>query len=194
MTPLAERNAKIVRWATENPCSTMEEIGRYYGITRERVRQIIAKAGAHKQHSGTASSKRCGQCHARLWSGNKSGFCSSCRGWGLRVTVVCDGCGEPFERRAKALTERVNDPRYKGRYFCSGPCAHQFQGKEMAEIGRRNFLAHNAIQRARTHCKNGHEYAVVGFYLYGPTRKARHCKACAAARGKAWRTLAGAPA
>ena len=43
----AERNAKIAEWAKDNPCSSLDQIGNYYGITRERVRQILKMEGVH---------------------------------------------------------------------------------------------------------------------------------------------------
>lgn len=41
LNPAAERNAKIVETYTTDPSSTLESIGASYGLTRERVRQIV---------------------------------------------------------------------------------------------------------------------------------------------------------
>jgi len=178
MTPLAERNAKIVRWATENPCSSLEQIGRYYGISRERVRQVIAKAGKHKIAAQTARPPRriCEICGDGL-TGDARHYhqqCKQARAW---VTVICDGCGISFQKRANHVIRAQHDSRYTGRIFCSVPCARRHPSEAALA-----YLHSSKPGAPRwTHCKRGHPLTEENTYTY---QRGRQCKTCANARNR----------
>ena len=78
--PLNPRSRAVVEYRLDHPDATMRAIGERFGVTRERVRQILKAAGAptksqsygHKQHRACAVcglpkpsnySPRCWECH-----------------------------------------------------------------------------------------------------------------------------------
>lgn len=48
--------------------------------------------------------------------------------------------------------------------------------------GLKGGPASGAIQRAKTHCPQGHEYTLDNIYWVGPNKDGRACKTCAKAR------------
>lgn len=81
-----QRNGEIVRLATENPNEvTNRELGERYGISGERVRQIVANSGEHKPRKlGALHDCQKAKCKrkfrgTRSYSGHKAKFCNKHR-------------------------------------------------------------------------------------------------------------------
>ena len=145
---MAERNAKIVEWAQSNPCSSLQEIGDYYGITRERVRQIIAREGAHKEDARKvrppAARPHCESCGKILSyrgyfysQARKTDRPRMCRPCG-RIAVACVLCGQMVTVfRNVLLAKAASQRRYKmGDVWCS-ECEHvrrEMAGRVLANL------------------------------------------------------------
>lgn len=84
----------VIRLRKRNPCMTLAQIGSRVGRTRERVRQILSRAGLPTRALVLPKLRyECPGC-GRLLRGPNSG-CRTC----MMGTFVCDGCGKEFQRR-----------------------------------------------------------------------------------------------
>lgn len=115
--PPSERNQKIVAWALANPCSSLREIGDYYGITRERVRQIIARCGEHKVSASMSAvvpvscsvcgaETRCRGARKRV-AGGHDYRCQSCFRKQRWTDIACRSCGKLFPVLTVRLIRQV---------------------------------------------------------------------------------------
>lgn len=132
------RNEKIVAWAKANPCSTLQEIGDYYGITWQRVQQIIARAGEHKKSAPSARKKMatcdvCGhetpESHRLAKQRLRPYRCWPCKSANRFIAVSCLECGLSVQRERNNVIRSANDPQYKGRTFCGHSCAAIYRQK-----------------------------------------------------------------
>lgn len=134
-TLLRERNQKMAAYASANPCATLQEIGDYHGLTRERVRQILQQEGVHKLYAPTAKVKvrLCIECKKPLRNTVKGDHHALCV---PMVTLACKFCGQSYQRRLTWVSwALLNNERYKftnpqcSRTKCPGqqvtePCAY----------------------------------------------------------------------
>ncbi len=125
------RNQKIVAFKEAHPCITLAEIGRHYGLTRERVRQIIKKETGISYGQITKPRPLCLNCGQ---SCKKLGYtyCSTaCHNEARRVTLECYTCGKLFTRRQSHVMRTATSPAYKTkRYYCSKHCSGVQLGRE----------------------------------------------------------------
>lgn len=111
----SERNVKIVGYATANPCLSMETIGDYHGISRERVRQIIKAQGAHKTSALIAratTQPTCSEC-GKIMPGTKTAEprCMECRQRPVELTCwSCDGLFEVSQHILRTQTRKYKSP------------------------------------------------------------------------------------
>lgn len=111
--PETKRNAAIARYVTTNPCASLAEIGRYHGITRQRVFQILQNEGAGPKRDSrlytrdAAPERHCSVCNVLLTTapsdlrkrqrnGSKPPKCLACTKAKM-VPIVCQNCGDTFE-------------------------------------------------------------------------------------------------
>lgn len=113
---VAIRNRKIADWFKANPCMTLQQVGDYYGITRERVRQILRAQGATHSRPTRSATWLCIACQKPSTRWRKTGLCKECRSG---VQAVCSGCGKLFRRLYSSLSTRRNT---HGRVFCNREC------------------------------------------------------------------------
>jgi hypothetical protein len=161
LSKFIERNNRIAKWAEENPCSSCQEIGDYYGITRERVSQILRMKGIYKESAATARMKikpriRCDMCGKEVKTDRrknrtyaKAPRCHECRS--LKVTLVCSGCGTKFERPLGIIISGRNrkNTRYKyERVFCSRECSWKNPSEALIKSGTENLRRHHAKKLA----------------------------------------------
>ena len=182
------RNSKIAQWATDNPCSSLQEIGDYYGITRERVRQILQKQGVHKQRAfAPYAGPVCSECAKRMPQAKADEpLCRKCRG--MMFTMICTGCGEPFERSRRMIlfAQRYQVKAYRGTaVYCTRACwAERADFTNLTAAGTKRLQAYAKMQREKTHCKYGHERKK---HSYVSPNGSRRCRPCNRERGKRWR-------
>ena len=95
---LAERRrAEIAAFRMANPCLTLAGIGQRFGVTKERVRQVLARGGATTV---------------------------ALRPPPLMVPLICDNCGIHFERRESIVLKGARSPLYIGKWVaCSTSCS-----------------------------------------------------------------------
>lgn len=121
----AERDAKIVQFANENPCIPRSRIAEHYGISRERIRQILSEFGARTRHINPLKPRRFCRCGNEIILGT-SKYCTSCR----YTRFICDNCQEPFYRHVRFVTTQ---PERKHRWvFCSKRCQGSYLGKHFS--------------------------------------------------------------
>lgn len=97
MTTIVPNRQRVILIRQRNPCLPLSGIGRAVGLTRERVRQILAKAG---------QPTRALRLPAEM------------------VPLTCDNCGKRFERRQSSVLSIVTRPHYQGKWVsCSPACS-----------------------------------------------------------------------
>ena len=143
-TPRSQNSADIVAYRQANPCLTLESIGLRFGITRERVRQVLARSGAPTKHRIIRPTYECQTCHAPFmltWSQQnqtktKPMFCPSCRNDAAYMTLPCTNCGAPKQVSAAEYVWKIDHPKatnlgvgYTGRVFCNSHCFGVWAGK-----------------------------------------------------------------
>ena len=134
----------IVAFMQDNPEMTLDEIGAFYDLTRERIRQIAKQEGyKHPWHHGRgghppAVPKACVVCRAPTVH-MRSGwtlYCADHKGWTRRsgvplppvtpTTHTCTTCGLVFERKEyrRQPTAKPNPFRTKPQttWFCDYTC------------------------------------------------------------------------
>jgi len=126
-------HAEVIAWRRANPCLTLETVGFRFGVTRERIRQILAKAGEPTFHYRISKPTRiCMQCGTGyikgVWSFAGVFLCSvDCRLEYYHPLVQCEVCGGMFRRRASHLMRSSTSPtRQNSQLFVA--CGKRCQG------------------------------------------------------------------
>jgi hypothetical protein len=120
-TQLFSRDRKMAEYAKANPCATLQQIGDYHGLTRERVRQILIRLGVHKANAHSARARPrvlcAGGCGRSSPESNRLPHNDyRCRACSRRVSVACSLCDKLFKRYRSQITSGT---RYTyGMYFC----------------------------------------------------------------------------
>jgi len=115
------QRARIVEMREKNQCATLQQIGDKFGLSRERVRQILKGEHSSTKHYGYGSRTYCSQCGGRIHPSNRSGWCQKCyhsKAWTL---VECEVCGTMFSKRVSELASRARTGRSFPR-FCGRRC------------------------------------------------------------------------
>ena len=116
----------IIQAKVNNPCATLEQVGSKFGITRERVRQILKRAGTSTTRYNYRAKMTCPRCGQKKYSA--SNYCPKCYRGLHNVTLQCINCGTYFERNQSQFLYQVNNPRYKGHFFCNRKCLGKYIG------------------------------------------------------------------
>lgn len=115
---IKQRTQDIVSMRIKNPCATLKQIGDKFGITRERVRQILNKNKLDTHHL-CYPKHRCNNCGKPT---NHKLFCSKkCKLEFSKATLICDQCGITFERRVYNMKGNIIRNHSKNT-FCSRRC------------------------------------------------------------------------
>lgn len=125
----------IIRARRNNPCASLKGIGVRYGISRERVRQVLSEAG--KQTSSYRQTYLCNQCGKDIGTQEKL-FCNrQCRYDYTHIDIACSYCGKLREYQAKHIIWEIKHGLHSSDiFFCSKNC----QGHWAAE--KHGFIAH----------------------------------------------------
>ena len=127
MKKLDKGNVIIAR--TNNPCATLQEIGNCFGVTRERIRQILSQAGspapAYRQ------TYLCIHCGKDVGTRKTRLFCNrQCRHDYTHTQIACSHCGKLREYGIKDVVWQIEHGGRSGElFFCSKQC----QGAWLAE-------------------------------------------------------------
>lgn len=117
---------RVTEIRQSNPCATLEEIGTQIAVSRERVRQILAKAQMPTRHYVSRQLYECLNCGKATTNRR---FCSSkCAYEYNHPLVMCDYCGKLF-RRLRALLCRPPS-RSSNHYFCSRSCLGKWRAEK----------------------------------------------------------------
>jgi len=138
--PISEfraRHQELIDYRSNNPCLTLEQIGRKFGITREAVRQILARAG-ERTSSLNYGNWVCSRCGKRISITDlpKRKYCPECRKIlkeQLTTMLTCDYCGKLFPRRTKDVLLRIGKRGAK-HVFCSKVCQGRYLGDNFGFI------------------------------------------------------------
>lgn len=114
-----EQNRLIIKCRDENPQYTGAYIAEKFGITRERIRQILNKAHRKTTECRYGTRQICPKCGGRK-SGN-SLMCTSCSLADRRTKISCLTCGKLFDMSKKLVIFRINKRNQK-HFFCSQRC------------------------------------------------------------------------
>jgi len=121
----------IVDTRLRNPCATLEQIGRKYSVSSERIRQVLKKNNTPTK-AAKSTEYKCNNC-GKIFKGTIGTprlFCSrKCWSEYHHVTLICQYCGQPFKRRISRSL--------KGQFiFCSRECMGKYVGRNYG------FVAH----------------------------------------------------
>lgn len=147
-----ERNAALCQMARDNPCLSRSAIAVKFGISRERVRQLLKKHGERtKRYAPKKSNRRVCRCGNEFYGGH-SCYCPDCRA----IPIICDNCGKLFARHIMDILRQYNpeDPLAKASgFFCSLHCHGVWLGQgfgfrahpENSRKGKRNEERWNLV-------------------------------------------------
>jgi hypothetical protein len=88
-----EARDRVRELRLDNPQATLQEIGNSCGISRERVRQILASEGLPTSARRAKIFKICKACGKKLSWRSKTGYCASC----LRARITHCPAGHPYD-------------------------------------------------------------------------------------------------
>jgi len=133
MAEMTEKREEIKRLRVEEKW-TLEGIGNKYGLSRERVRQILKSVGVTGLPYAYESTRKCTQCKKEVPiirrphnPFSRNFFCSDkCRKDYHTVLLTCDGCGKMFTRSKVLVSRNVGQKKF----FCSQQCG----GRAVAKI------------------------------------------------------------
>jgi uncharacterized CHY-type Zn-finger protein len=116
---ISKHSLEIIEYRKNNPCLTLQQVGNKYGISRERVRQILKRAKEKTTH----------------YYNNK------------KVAVVCSQCNKIFYLKEYDLIDRENLTNKTGGRFCSNKCAGYFKFEHnMVNIPVERIYNYDTIQ------------------------------------------------
>ena len=135
-----QRVARIKEILADTPYITLQELGDEFGLTRERMRQILNKNGIKKARGNDYTRPvYCDKGHEIRTSVQRK-RCFICKPLSPTKHIdeygkiqpnqksqPCDYCGTTITRRATASRENI--PRYKGNWYCDRKCFHAHQEK-----------------------------------------------------------------
>jgi len=119
-----------MRWT--NPCATLQDMGDHFGVTKERIRQVLNELDLPTRHYSEKKMVGCMKCGNSFLAKKGKEFCSiKCRQDYNSVMVSCNQCGKMVKKRVSdiVLTENRLKIGYKGNSFCDKKC----QGFWLAE-------------------------------------------------------------
>lgn len=139
---LTERRHEDIKLAGfNNPCATLQSIADKYDLSRERVRQILVKAGSPTK--SVRPKRFCSECGEQLKQYQKYYCGFGCYHKSTVVEVACKECGTLKEYSIKEILWRREHGLGKDHFFCSNKC----QGKWLAKT--HGFAVHPENRKYR---------------------------------------------
>ena len=129
------QSIQIIEFKRSNPRMALRKIGEIFGISGERVRQICSVYQVETRR--IIDSHPCKGCWGDIIGQRNKKFCSDeCIFHFLYTALVCHTCNQIFYRRRSIVAKQEDDPRYKGRNYCSRVCTAKGMSKTMVEISK----------------------------------------------------------
>ena len=131
-----ERNAAIMEWLEAEPEVSYQTIGKRYGISRERVRQIVTRLSRENDRGWSKTARRatfkCLACGKTFPGPSSRRYCEPHTGKGYRrgvksvatVNRICLTCGKSFKIEKSRLAKEARRGHRAGVY-CSNPCRYK---------------------------------------------------------------------
>jgi len=133
------QTSQIVQFKLMNPTMALRKIGEIFGISGERVRQICSVYQVETKR--IISSHPCKGCGESIVGQVAKKFCSTeCLFHYLYTALICNSCNQIFYRRRTIVLKQEDDPRYKGRNYCSRVCSAKGMSKTMVEISKQRGI------------------------------------------------------
>ncbi len=111
---------EIVALRKKYPCYSLQKIGKLAGLSRERIRQILSRAGERTARLPHGNCLHCGKVLTR----RKARFCNGdCRHLYSNPEIECSQCGVHFRRQLSSLYHN------KTLFFCSKRCQGRWLGR-----------------------------------------------------------------
>ena len=121
------RDSTLIALRQANPCLTLQAVGDKYGITKERVRQVLKGAGQPTRRYYPSKEVLCLNCGQAT---KRERYCSDkCWHEYTHPLMECSYCGTLFRRNAKQIISQLSYGHKKTHLFCSKRC----QGKWLAQ-------------------------------------------------------------
>lgn len=119
--PNYKRKLAMVSTRLRNPCATLEQIGGKFGVSKERVRQVLSEANAPTKSIRIKNQYHCLNCGKLIQTQGKK-FCShECQHLYSQIPIKCSECGEIFHISKSQLFARETRRKVEG-YWCSKQC------------------------------------------------------------------------
>ena len=118
---LADRRQLIFDYRESHPHATLQVIGEEFGISRERVRQILKKAGKATKADRIYKTHPCSDCGEPVRASLKP-RCPDCsNAWRKNriTTLACSYCGKLTQKETWRVQESPT-----GKFFCSIKCSN----------------------------------------------------------------------
>lgn len=118
---------------------TLQEMGDYFNLTRERIRQLLLARGLSKPHAYVANKLKCRVCNGELPASRRQQrdyICYTCQPkfYSVIVSCICGQCGIEFSlsrgkynSRFRLVSGLRTTPRTTP-LFCSQKCSGKYLG------------------------------------------------------------------
>ena len=134
-----EIHFQIIEFKLNHPKTSLRKIGEVFGISGERVRQICSVYQIETRR--VIESHPCKGCGKLIVGQTTKKFCSEeCWFHHLYTALICNTCSQIFYRRRTVVLKREDDPRYKGRNYCSRVCSAKGISQPISEISKHREL------------------------------------------------------
>ena len=162
--PASTRPAQIVALKQANPTMLAVDIAKAVGVSRERVRQVLTKAGLPTHHP-LWRCERCGLGTSDRNHSRRRGLCTQCaeaqRKTAMTVMDCCDRCGVRMTWRLNTQAYRTQQGKPVVHHYCSTECRDEANVERWRAIG----LANRGLRKAV--CKRGHPRTPESHYADG---------------------------
>jgi hypothetical protein len=121
---VAHCSQDIVDYRLNNPCLTLQAIGNKFGLSRERVRQLLARANVKTSNYLWDKKTRCIICGKRSSGCHQFRMCRECYTKQHYITLICAMCNKPFEVQQWTI---LHPDEKRHRKFCSRQCFNKYR-------------------------------------------------------------------
>jgi ribosomal protein S27AE len=128
------RRKSIAKMRKKFPCYTLQQIGNEFGISRERVRQVLNLMGEETKNLRMITPDQCQRCGEIV--AKQRIYCGKCQHELHNVQLVCDQCGKMFWRRVSQVLTYPKRGIYN-HHFCDRDCFNQWTRDNKKKLGEK---------------------------------------------------------